>query len=70
MLRGIAFSFLTILLSVSQLTVAQNTAPNPAARWLSHIHYLASDELAGRETGSEGHRRAAALSPTRSDEPD
>jgi len=51
--------FVTIVLSVSQLTVAQNTTLNPAGRWLSHIEYLASDELGGRETGSEGHRRAA-----------
>src|SRR5712692_3130429 len=60
MLRAAPLLFMTIVLSVSQLTVAQNTTPNPAARWLSHIQYLASDELAGRETGSEGHRRAAA----------
>ena len=33
----------------------------PAAgdRWWSHIEYLASDELAGRQTGSEGHHKAA-----------
>src|SRR5439155_14591922 len=60
MLRRAPLLFVTIVLSVSQLTVAQNTTPNPAARWLSHIQYLASDELAGRETGSEGHRRAAS----------
>ena len=59
MLRGAPLLFLTIVLSLSQVTVAQKTTPNPAARWLSHIQYLASDELAGRETGSEGHRRAA-----------
>src|SRR6266705_3481340 len=59
MLRGTPLFFVTIVLSVSQLTVAQNTTPNPAARWLSHIQYLASAELAGRETGSEGHGRAA-----------
>ena len=59
MLRGAPLLFVTIVLSVSQLTAAQNTTPNPAARWLSHIQYLASDALAGRETGSEGHRRAA-----------
>ena len=59
MLRGAPLSFLTIVLSVGQAAVAQNTTPNPAGRWLSHIQYLASDELAGRETGSEGHRRAA-----------
>ena len=59
MLRGASLSLVTILLSASPLTVAQNTTSNPAAQWLSHIQYLASDELAGRETGSEGHRRAA-----------
>lgn len=29
------------------------------ARWWSHIQVLASDSMAGRNTGSEGHRRAA-----------
>jgi len=29
-------------------------------RWWSHIQYLASDDLQGRNTGSEGHRKAAA----------
>src|SRR6202048_5598950 len=29
-------------------------------RWWSHIKYLASDELQGRNTGSEGHRKAAS----------
>ncbi len=28
-------------------------------RWWSHIEYLASDELQGRDTGSEGHLKAA-----------
>jgi hypothetical protein len=51
--------FVILVLSVSQITIAQNTTPNPAARWLTHIQYLASDELAGGETGSKGHRRAA-----------
>jgi hypothetical protein len=59
MLRGAPLLFVTIVLSVSQVTVAQNIKRSPAARWFSHIQYLASDELAGRETGSEGHRRAA-----------
>ena len=54
MLRGTPLLFVTVVLSVSQAAVAQNPTPNPAARWLSHIQYLASDELAGRETGSEG----------------
>ncbi len=29
-------------------------------RWWAHIKYLASDDLEGRNTGSEGHRKAAA----------
>ena len=29
-------------------------------RWWSHIKYLADDKLEGRNTGSEGHRKAAA----------
>lgn len=56
-------SLVTIVLSVSQVTIAQNAAqntePNPAREWWKDIQYLASDELAGRETGSPGHRRAA-----------
>ncbi len=37
-------------------------AANPAdavARWWSYVEYLASDALEGRNTGSEGHRKAA-----------
>ncbi len=29
-------------------------------RWWAHIQYLADDKLEGRNTGSEGHRKAAA----------
>ena len=62
MLRRPSLLFVTIVLSVSQAAVAQNTTTNPARRWLSHdqylwlshIQYLASDKLAGRETGSQG----------------
>ena len=50
---SIALLFLTLAIP------AQNPAPNPAREWWRHIEYLASDDLAGRETGSEGHRRAA-----------
>jgi hypothetical protein len=36
-------------------------APSPAARrWWSHVEVLASDAMEGRDTGSEGHARAAA----------
>src|SRR4029079_16241828 len=59
MLRRIPILFITLILLVSDRTVAQNANSNPAARWFSHIQFLASDELAGRETGSPGHRRAA-----------
>jgi Zn-dependent M28 family amino/carboxypeptidase len=34
--------------------------PPDAKRWWSHILFLADDKLEGRETGSEGHRQAAA----------
>lgn len=34
-------------------------AMDDAARWWSYIEYLASDALEGRNTGSEGHRKAA-----------
>jgi hypothetical protein len=33
--------------------------PSDAKRWWSHILYLADDKLEGRNTGSEGYRRAA-----------
>ena len=35
-------------------------ADDPAARWWGHVSFLASDDLQGRDTGSEGHRKAAA----------
>ena len=44
---------------VTVVAPAQNSAPNPAHEWWKHIQYLASDELAGRETGGVGHKRAA-----------
>jgi hypothetical protein len=50
---------LIALVFVTVATPAQNAAPNPARDWWKHIQYLASDELAGRETGSGGHRLAA-----------
>jgi peptidase M28-like protein len=34
-------------------------AQAPAARWWSHVEFLASDEMQGRETGSPQHRKAA-----------
>jgi hypothetical protein len=36
-----------------------NDVPSEAKRWWSHILYLADDKLEGRNTGSEGYRKAA-----------
>src|SRR5688572_23859135 len=40
--------------------VALLAASDAAARWWAHVEFLASDALEGRDTGSEGHRKAAA----------
>jgi Zn-dependent M28 family amino/carboxypeptidase len=39
---------------------ASGVAADEAARWWAHVSFLASDALEGRDTGSEGHRKAAA----------
>ncbi len=44
------------LFALLTLTAAAQT---PAERWWSHVEFLASDKLEGRDTGSEGHRLAA-----------
>jgi Zn-dependent M28 family amino/carboxypeptidase len=50
---------LPLVLAVPVLLLA--TDPNPATRrWWSHVQALANDDLAGRDTGSEGYRKAAA----------
>ena len=41
------------------LPLAILAADDAATRWWSYIEYLASDALEGRNTGSEGHRKAA-----------
>jgi len=45
----------TLLLSAA----ATVTAQGPAARWWSHVAFLADDRMKGRETGSPEHREAA-----------
>ena len=52
-------SYALMICAFALASLAQSSKPNPARAWWKHIEYLASDELAGRETGSEGHRRAA-----------
>jgi hypothetical protein len=41
------------------LTVLLIAAAPDGARWWSYVEFLASDKLEGRNTGSEGHRKAA-----------
>jgi hypothetical protein len=50
---------LLILALVPLALVGAEAAVNDAARWWQFIEYLASDALEGRNTGSEGHRKAA-----------
>jgi hypothetical protein len=40
------------------LTASAADAPD-GQRWWSHVLALADDKLEGRDTGSEGHRKAA-----------
>jgi hypothetical protein len=51
-LRGLAAVSVT-------LAVCAGEAPTDGKRWWSHIVYLADDKLEGRNTGSEGYRKAA-----------
>ena len=49
---------LTLLLALllSSLSLA---AQEPAAKWWAHVSFLATDAMAGRDTGSPEHRKAA-----------
>src|SRR5271157_2477685 len=58
---------IAVLLLLSTVLIAQNTpAPAPTApdfdgkSWWEYVKVLASDDMEGRETGSEGLRKAAA----------
>ena len=51
-LRWIAAASFAAVLFASEV-------PSEAKRWWSHILYLADDKLQGRNTGSEGYRKAA-----------
>ncbi|NTX54755.1 M28 family metallopeptidase [Myxococcus sp. CA039A] len=50
---------LTSLLLLPSLAPAAEPSPE-VKRWWSHVQFLADDRLRGRDTGSEGHREAAA----------
>src|SRR6516164_1686098 len=43
----------------TSLTVFAADTAQEGVRWWSHIQVLADDKMEGRETGSEGHRKAA-----------
>jgi len=45
---------------LTALTILGASSAPDAKRWWSHVTFLADDKLEGRETGSEGHRQAAA----------
>jgi hypothetical protein len=53
-----AFTLLALFFRMQLAGVAAD-ATDAAARWWSYVEYLASDALEGRNTGSEGHRKAA-----------
>src|SRR5271165_6348438 len=50
-------SLLFALASATLLLAAE--VAQEGARWWSHIQVLADDKMEGRNTGSEGHKRAA-----------
>jgi len=50
---------LFLLPSAACLLIAATDFTAEGKRWWSHIEYLASDDLKGRDTGSEGHLKAA-----------
>jgi len=50
---------LFLLPSAACLLLAATDFTAEGKRWWSHIEYLASDDLKGRDTGSEGHLKAA-----------
>ncbi len=50
----------TAVLLVSAAAAAATDWEAQGRRWWSHVQYLADDKLEGRNTGSAGHRQAAA----------
>src|ERR1039457_6816083 len=47
------------ILAAAMAAALLASAPD-GRRWWSHVQYLADDKLEGRDTGSAGHRKAAA----------
>ena len=52
-------SYLLLLAAAGAVLAATVDFNAEGKRWWSHIEFLASDDLQGRDTGSEGHLKAA-----------
>ena len=48
-----------LILVLSAMALAATKPSEAARRWWSHVQVLAADNMEGRDTGSEGYRRAA-----------
>ena len=62
-MRNVASASLAVLLCFAGLAAAQQPAANShfdGKSWWSHVKYFADDSLEGRDTGSEGLRKAEA----------
>src|SRR5437763_8912552 len=46
--------------SIAQETKLSKTGTSDGKSWWEHVKVLADDKMEGRDTGSEGHRKAAA----------
>ncbi len=53
-------ALLSLPLVVVGVLGLSSAVPTDGQRWFGHIRFLADDRLEGRDTGSEGHRKAAA----------
>ncbi len=53
-------AILSISAVVAGALVPAQAADDASARWWAHVSFLANDDLQGRDTGSEGHKKAAA----------
>lgn len=58
LMRGRCSVGVALLAASAAATAVDWTAEGK--RWWAHVQYLADDKLEGRNTGSEGHRKAAA----------
>src|SRR5579863_2817243 len=52
--------FIFVLSAVLVAQESKSAATSDGKSWWAHVKVLADDNMEGRDTGSEGHRRAAA----------